>query len=501
MANADIGEADGTTAAVEQPGKRRSWWRNGIPGSSPVKSGVAGAITGFCLAVTASAAGTGHDSTAALLLFAGLFLSIPLLACLWWALERPRAGLSAMAAAALLTAGTVPLWGNAVFGGRDLASLWRVDTERPLGTQAVGSWAAGDLVVRVRPDRVTAYRLATGETAWQWTPPGTDTVCAMSRATGQFIGLLGHAAHDRPCGAVVALDLATGAPRWTATVAAPGRVGDPSAPDLLAVTGSTAVLQGADGWHAAALADGHELWHSATGPGCSPLAVAAGPDDVITVSRCGTDAPVLRELAAGDGSERLRTALPVSSDLTHLAVLSTAPLTVWVDEAAERGTHAVLGFDGTGRATATIPVVDDYTLDVALGGFSAFTARPSYGAVVTDGLLLVPAEKPGDVVVTAKSRSTKGRIVAYSLADGRRQWTAGLDDQVRGMAVDGGSVWVLTGRSLVRLTAATGQRTVERSADDSLTPAAPGDLWAFDQRFVFVEVDGTDGRSPAFAFR
>ncbi|WP_370154019.1 hypothetical protein [Streptacidiphilus sp. EB129] len=76
---------------------------------------------------------------------------------------------------------------------------------------------------------------------------------------------------------------------------------------------------------------------------------------------------MLRTLSALDGHQRLRTTLPVSSDLTHLAVLSTAPLTAWVDEAAARGTHAVISFDTTGHTRATIPTVDQYTLDITLG--------------------------------------------------------------------------------------------------------------------------------------
>ncbi|MEZ0095426.1 hypothetical protein [Streptacidiphilus sp. EB129] len=192
----------------------RDWWEFGSTECSTPRSVVTGAIIGFCLALTICAHYTGHSRTVALMLAWSMLLSIPLLACLWWTLEQPKAGLSAMLAGALLAAGTVLVWGEVPPGQRDLAPAWSAATEQPLGTQAVGSWATGDLVVRVRPDRVVAYRAATGTVAWTWTPPGQDVVCAMSRATGQNTGLLGHAAHDRPCGTAVALNLATGAPRW-----------------------------------------------------------------------------------------------------------------------------------------------------------------------------------------------------------------------------------------------------------------------------------------------
>jgi hypothetical protein len=43
---------------------------------------------------------------------------------------------------------------------------------------------------------VMAYRRDTGAVAWRWPPPGQDSVCAMSRATGAGVGLLAHGRHS-----------------------------------------------------------------------------------------------------------------------------------------------------------------------------------------------------------------------------------------------------------------------------------------------------------------
>ncbi|WP_369184523.1 PQQ-binding-like beta-propeller repeat protein [Streptomyces sp. Y1] len=424
---------------------------------------------------------------------------MPCGAGLVWALIHPRYGFPSIAAGALLGLGLF-LW----FAGDGLNDAWKAAADRPSTVRAVGSWTSGDLVVRVRPDQVVAYRGATGAVAWRWTPPGEDSVCAMSRGVGAGrLGLLGHSPHDRPCAAVTALDLATGAADWTAAVDAPARDGDSAAPDQIAVAGDRAVLQEREAWRAVRLADGGPLWRSAVDAGCSPLEVAGGADEVVTVAQCGTAAPVLRSLAPADGRERSRTALPAAGGLKNLAVVSVDPLAVWVDAQAERGTHAVLSYDAAGRQRAAIPVSgDEYDLDVMLGGvhaFDEFNARPLFGGVVVGDLFIAPAQKPGDVRIGGgrnPSRIATGRLVAYSLADGRQRWTAALDDQVTGVLADGGSVWALTRNSLTRVDAATGRRTRELDVNDTAS-LYPVDLSAFGgERFTVVAEDGTRDEPP-----
>ncbi|MFD7581289.1 PQQ-binding-like beta-propeller repeat protein [Kitasatospora sp. NPDC059817] len=434
--------------------------------------------------------------------FMGIVSILGLMPCgagLLWALLHPRRGFPAVAVGIL--------FGLAVFvsfAGTGLNDAWEAPLDRPSSIRAVGSWTSGDVVVRVRPDQVVAYRGATGQVAWRWTPPGEDSVCAMSRGTGHGLGLLGHSPHDRPCAAVTALNLANGTAAWTAAADAPGRVGDTAAPDLLAVAGDEAVLQERTGWRAVHLADGRASWRGDADAGCAPLQVAGGAAEVVTVAQCGDAAPVLRSLAPADGQERTRVALPVTGGLKDVAVVSTEPLAVWVDAQGERGTHAVLSFDGAGRQRASIPVAgDEYDLDVMLGGahaYDAFAARPLFGGVVVGDQLIVPGEKPDDVRISGgknPSRIATGRLVAYSLADGGKRWTSGLDDQVTGLLVDGASVWALTRDKLTRVDAATGRKSSELDVNDSksvhpvdLSVSGPG-------RFTVVAEDGTRDEPPA----
>ncbi|MFD8751176.1 PQQ-binding-like beta-propeller repeat protein [Kitasatospora sp. NPDC059577] len=472
--------------------------------------------------------GFGGDSLA----YMGIISILGLMPCgagFVWALIHPRRGLPSAALGALLGFGIFVL-----FAGDGLNDSWKAPLDRPSTTRALGSWTAGGLVVRVRPDLVVAYRSGTGAVVWRWSPPGNDSVCAMSRGIGQGgtgpggagqpgagqpgagqpgagqdgaatggVGLIGHSPHDKPCAAVTALDLADGREGWTAAVDAPARDGDAAAPDVVVVAGQQAVLQEKGGWRAVRLTDGGAVWRTAVDAGCSPLQVAGGAADVVAVAQCGEAPPVLRSLVAADGQERSRIALPVEGGLKNLAVVSVDPLTVWVDAQGERGTHAVLSYDRAGRPRASIPVSgEEYDLDVMLGGlhaFDEFDARPLFGGVVVGDLFIVPGEKPGDVSISGgkhPSRSATGRLVAYSLADGGQRWTAGLDDQVTGLVVDGTAVWAMTRTRITRVDTATGRRSAEMDVNGTAS-LYPVDLSASGPgRFTVVAEDGTRDEPP-----
>ncbi|WP_030055328.1 MULTISPECIES: PQQ-binding-like beta-propeller repeat protein [Streptomyces] len=468
-----------------------------------VSGGVLGAMfVSMGLAVLFGPAnGFGGDSLA----FMGIISILGLMPCgagFVWALIHPRVGFPSAAVGALLGLGIF-----VCFAGDGVNNTWTAPLDRPSTTRALGSWTSGGLVVRVRPDLVVAYRSATGAVVWRWTPPGEDSVCAMSRGTGQGdtggLGLIGHSPHDKPCAAVTALGLSDGREGWTAAVDAPARDGDSAAPDVVAVAGPQAVLQEKGGWRAVRLTDGVDVWRGTADPGCAPLQVTGGAQDVVTVAQCGAAAPVLRSLAAVDGRERSRIVLPAAGGLKNLAVVSVDPLAVWVDAQSERGTHAVLSYDRDGRQRASIPVSgDEYDLDVMLGGlhaFDEFDARPLFGGVIVGDLFIVPGEKPGDVTISGgkhPGRSATGRLVAYSLADGGQRWTAGLDDQVTGLVVDGTSVWAMTRGRIARVDAATGRRSAELDVNGT-SSLYPVDLSvAGPERFTVVAEDGTRDEPP-----
>lgn len=383
-----------------------------------------------------------------------------------------------------------------------MTPVWTAPADRPADVQAVGDWLHGGLVMRVRSDQVVAYRVATGAVAWRWSPPGTDVVCAMSRETGSGTGLVGYAHQDDPCLTAAALDLATGTTRWTA------RLGDPQddtvdlaeGPGGMAVAGDVAVMHDARGWYAAGLSDGSIRWRGPNGSSCVPLVAGGGPGVVVTADRCPHGAPRLTVMTAATGRVRWQAGLPVTGDLDHLAVLSAAPVTVWADEHATRGLHAVLSYGDDGRLRARVPLSQpdmDLTIPLTeLPDMLTFSARPAYGAVVVGDTLVTSGEKPGDISYSSNAhgpvRSAKGRLVAFSLASGARLWTSSLDDHANGIAADGGSVWALTVDTAVRVDAATGHRTHSYVLRD-VWQVGQADLWHDPAGYlVIVCEDGTE---------
>ncbi|PJE98345.1 hypothetical protein CUT44_06385 [Streptomyces carminius] len=409
----------------------------------------------------------------------------------------------------LLTGGALAAALGTAAQGDSAARVWAAAPDRPADAAAVGSWQDGKVVVRARPDAVTGYRVTDGTVVWEWTPPGRDTVCAMSRNTSGGTGVLGHAPGDAPCATAAALDLTTGEIRWSARVTAPGGAGGAVA-DLVAVSGGVAVLPERGGWRAVGLADGRERWRAATEPGCVPLLAGTGHRDegtVAAVADCGPEEPpVLRLLAAADGSAGVRAELPAAGRPRHTAVLATDPLTVWVHEKGVRGTRAVVRYDDTGRPAVTVPVnMPGHEIRVMPGEGgtvrTVFAARPVRTALVTGDTLIASGARPDDRRWVEKGnknggyRIHEGRLVAYSLTDGRHLWTRELDRRVEGVAVDGDDIWVLSGDRLARVGPAAGTLATDLYLHH-LAPLRVADLWVAGDRYTVVTEDGTGSRAP-----
>ncbi|MFE1314116.1 PQQ-binding-like beta-propeller repeat protein [Streptomyces sp. NPDC058755] len=397
--------------------------------------------------------------------------------------------------------------------GEDAPTVWRAAQDEPGSARAVGSWQDGDLVVRVQPDRLTAYRVSDGTVAWRWTPPGRDVVCALSRTTDAHTGLVGHAPENGDCDRVTALRLDSGKPLWTDPIAPWDDTAGQytSRPDVVAVGHGTAVLPTRSGWRAVGLADGRERWTARADASCAPLLTSTGSaETVVTVAYCGADrAPVLHTYTAGSGRSGLRVRLPARGAPDELMVLASDPLTVWVKEGTIRGTQAVLSYDSRGRLSTTIPLRAEAlelraTPSAGTLDSPAFAVRPARTAVVTGDTLITSGVRPGDKHVSSNHGGTTvsydGRLVAYSLTDGHQVWRAGTRSWVQALTVHGDQVWVLSGDQLAQVDPDTGH-FVHDILLHSLAPEtySSPDLWVTGggRTYAVVAEDGTDDQRPA----
>ncbi|MFE7214321.1 PQQ-binding-like beta-propeller repeat protein [Streptomyces sp. NPDC057611] len=455
-------------------------------------------LTSLVIGIASLVFDFGGDGVIVMLLVGAGGTALGLLPVTVAVVNAPRAAPAAALAGVLLAVGVLHF-----YGGQGVRPVWSAAHDHPSGVRAVGSWTTEDIVVRARPDEVTGYRITDGIVVWRWSPPGQEVVCAMSEGVWGSIGLVGHATTKAPCAAVTALDLSSGRSTWQGSVRpAVGRWGDESEEGIVAIAGGTAVVREVDGWRGMRLADGSAVWSVKAEAGCAPQRLAGGPDAVVAVELCSGRSLVVRSLTPGDGRELTRTAVPIAGDNPTVAVLSTAPVTVAVDDNTLRGTHAVLALDWQGLIRSRVPLSGpEYDLVLTLSTpLADFTARPVRGALVVGDLLIAPAVKPGDEHSYGNGRwgpsvGYDGRLVAYSLTDGTRKWTAELDEKVRGVALDGTVLWTLTDQELTRIDPRTGHRTSNLSIHNA-RQLDPVQLWAQDGLFACVTADGTDDDPP-----
>ncbi|WP_330239707.1 outer membrane protein assembly factor BamB family protein [Streptomyces sp. NBC_00525] len=356
--------------------------------------------------------------------------------------RRARTRLLATAAAFLVAATT----GCSAFGG-SLSVVWEAPADNLVEERGNGAWLVGDTLVRSRYDKVTAFAADTGKARWEYTPPGRERVCAVSRNAVDSVVLIARGrSTPEGCTTVAALDLTTGRERWHTARTAGGRLTE-TLTGMVAAGGGLAVLRDADDdWaidmrpgipgakalRAFDLRTGAKRWTAAVPEGCVPEQVEAGKRQVVAVLACDRTELSLAAFAPDDG--RLRWTAPLGSRAVpapdgQLALVSAEPAMVRT-ATRELAPGAFLAFDEAGKTTARIDFKGDY---------GDLRAHVPALVSVRDGRLYVGAEG-------LSGRAHRGRVVAFDLKDGRRLWleNVAVAGGLRGLDVTGDRVTVLS---------------------------------------------------------
>ncbi|WP_067861223.1 outer membrane protein assembly factor BamB family protein [Nocardia shimofusensis] len=373
----------------------------------------------------------------------GLMAFIPLLL---FALIRTRlaGALVGVVAAALAVYPAAAVFGHLHGDTWELA--WAAPSDRTDDGETGGIWHIdGDAgtVVRIAFDGLTAFDVASGTPRWSAVFPDRDVLCAMSRTASEGIGLIARHDENTPCADFGAVDLATGRILWEST--APGGLSD--GPDILAVTGDTAVVLGEDSVRGFALRDGAPRWQFRLPEStCGDSWLAAGRYVVVAVERCtglaaGDDGgPELWALDPATGAVAWTVPVPFEG-ARRVTRIASEPLVVHVTENGRRGRSAFVAFDDSGAVTATIETgvaadtAESELLPLRTFDISGFDAAPVTRTVVTGNTL----------VAVARAESESGyRLVAHDLLTGVRQWTGELlEDDPDALVADGDRVVVV----------------------------------------------------------
>jgi outer membrane protein assembly factor BamB len=352
----------------------------------------------------------------------------------------------------------------------------------------MGTWVYGDLVVRVRTDRLTAYAAADGRVAWTVDAPGRTAVCTMSRDVVDGVGLVGWGADNERCTTVAAVDLRDGRVLWQRTRVAPQAATVVS--DQVAVAQGVAVLVEESGLRAVGLRDNSERWQLPPQEECVAADVAAAPDQVTVLALCANQGVRVLAVDPATGRVRWQAGVPVEPPLSGVVLLRARPVVVHAVESGARGADDIITYSDEGRPLARIPRSgQDYDLalpSTALGGFDSWPARPDRKLVVTGDRLVVAAGEPRDLGPTL--------LVAYSLSTGQVQWRKTFDDGLVAVTEVDGEFVALDRRLVVHTTSGS---TPVRGRHLVLY----ADLRAVGGAYVILAPDGTGEQPPAMGVR
>ncbi|MFD9907182.1 PQQ-binding-like beta-propeller repeat protein [Streptomyces sp. NPDC059063] len=416
----------------------------------------------------------------------------------------------------LLAAGVlIALWPGweayAWMRGPVLDSAWQGQRDRPSTVRGLGVWSVGEdsaTVVRVRSDALVAYASQDGDRGWDLKAPARASVCGMSDAVVDGIGLVAFGRYHQRCDTVWGVDVRTGRKVWERRIS--GVPEFTAATDGLLTADAGVAVALADGAvRGYGLADGAPRWRTKlTGPRaaergvrCQPkVASAAGGTTRVVVSctEHGTfRSAELVTLDSATGKEESRRALPVESSVNTVLVVSADPFVLLVKEDDKRGVAAVLSYGRSGGEPVRIPLAaDEEDLSVVPEGVG-FAARPPLHAVVSGDALIVAATEPG--------ADDPERVSAYSLRDGRHLWRTGLGTPVAALSPAGkGQVAVLGVNDRLWTLSDQGDRRgeddgamlrdVDRRIESGSYLLKSGDTW------VVVNSNG-DAYPPALALR
>lgn len=407
---------------------------------------------------------------------------------------------------ALLVAGFAT--GCSALGG-SLRVVW----EAPVDSEAMGygngTWLVGDTLVRSRYDAVTAFDAGTGKGRWEYTPPGQEHICAVSRRSAGSIVLIARGnTTDAGCSTVAALDLTTGRERWH-TPRTPGEQTD-TFTDMVAVGGGIAVVRDADDmWaldddtgtpgtrpavpgskalRALDLRTGAPRWTAAVPEGCVPEQIAAGKRQVVAVLACARTELRLAAFDPADGRQRWTAPLggrttPVPDG--QVTLLSAEPAVAQLGGATEGQPSTFLAFREDGKTAGRIE---------STGGYGTVQAHEPALVAVADGRLYLGAE-------SREREAYRDRVVAFDLTSGSQVWLedVAVAGGLRALDVTGGRVTVLADRGsrhdgldeLRVLDAATGdeKESIETGLDVDRAQGELADLLVYEELVVAVRQD------------
>ncbi|WP_079144439.1 outer membrane protein assembly factor BamB family protein [Streptomyces agglomeratus] len=380
-----------------------------------------------------------------------------------------------------------------VRGAERLKLAWRTEPNSGAAPRGLRGWSAGDTVVRVRADGLSAHAVRDGKQRWNVTAPVRQSVCAQSTRPAEGIGLVAYGRQNKPCLTLAAVRLDNGTTLWKRTLKGEGIGKGIALGGATAVTPEDGAVVGRDA------ATGGERWQRPVPERCKALAVGASAARTLVVEEClpaktgGAVGARLLALDTRTGEERWATKLPVESAGTAY-VYSAEPAVIGFQESDQRGVRAVLAFDDRGTRRAAVPFTGrSGDLDIRLSEADLTTEGP----FVAGDTLVAAMKKPGE--------DQPQYVGGFSLADGRELWRTGRLGVIGALALrEDGRVAALTSgwpRTDVVVLDPAAKGAARKTALGAEAPVSiDADMLAVSDGYVVVN-RYTDGEPSVFAVR
>ncbi|MES9623241.1 PQQ-binding-like beta-propeller repeat protein [Streptomyces tuirus] len=252
---------------------------------------------------------------------------------------------------ALLVGGAwVFLSDSGYWPGASMTTAWEAPYDRNANEHGNRAWLVGDTMVRSRFDAVTGFDAGSGKQRWEYVPSRAD-ICATSPTADQSVALLLYGEPRSDCRTLAALDLTTGRELWrTTAMAAAVETG----------AGLGVFLDGGDrSVRAVDLRSGAARWTAAVPKGCVAQPGLAAARHVLAVVNCGEEMKLVA-FDPADGQERWTVPLDsrrgVPAD-TGAALVSADPVVVRVGKEEGSGAYSYRAFGPGGRPQGVVDEV------------------------------------------------------------------------------------------------------------------------------------------------
>ncbi|WP_059007119.1 outer membrane protein assembly factor BamB family protein [Streptomyces specialis] len=302
-----------------------------------------------------------------------------------------------------------------------------VTVEQILHT-AKGAWFVDDAFVRVMPDAIVSYDLATGRENWTFPFESSEGDCLVSpNASENRVALL----QGRDCEVLTVVDITDGTEVMSMPLDSQWPTSSSSTPAILGDV--VAIGTGVSGMGFSVSRE-EKLWESRTNDRCRENEYMVVDDMFISHLTCGSMGEEGGSIRATDeaGEELWEWEYPATyenGELSVNSVVSVDPLVV----------TATVGEDITDPGAAHIFVVDeqhreiahdlDYDIDRYLDPCEVNTLGDCWLGVVHDGFLYLPTNVPyGDNAVAAFDLARGQALYEVEAINGGQIWPFGVQD-------------------------------------------------------------------------